>query len=84
MILVERKRKYDKLMKVSHKTSKQVADVVIKRLRSINDRVKTMTFDNGKEFAEQAHFDKALASTTNFADPFSTWQRGAMRTGMAY
>jgi len=30
------------------------ADVVIKRLRSINDRVKSITFDNGKEFAEQA------------------------------
>jgi len=75
--LVERRSGYARLMKVSHKTSKQVADAVIKKLRSINARVKTITFDNGKEFAEHARIDEALGSTTYFADPFSSWQRGS-------
>jgi IS30 family transposase len=75
--LVERKSGYARLMKVSHKTSKQVADAVIKKLRSVHARVKTITFDNGKEFAEHARIDKALGSTTYFADPFSSWQRGS-------
>ena len=46
-------------------------------MRSINARVKTITFDNGKEFAEHARIDEALGSTTYFADPFSSWQRGS-------
>jgi IS30 family transposase len=75
--LVERRSGYARLTKVSHKTSKQVADAVIKKLRSINARVKTITFDNGKEFAEHARIDEALGSTTYFADPFSSWQRGS-------
>ena len=75
--LVERRSGYARLMKVSHKTSKQVADAVIKKLRSINARVKTITFDYGKEFAEHARIDEALGSTTYFADPFSSWQRGS-------
>jgi len=58
--LVERRSGYARLMKVSHKTSKQVADAVIKKLRSINARVKTITFDNelnaiGVARKEQAH-----------------------------
>ena len=75
--LVERRSGYARLMKVTHKTSKQVADAVIKKLRSINARVKTITFDNGKEFAEHARIDEALGSKTYFADPFSSWQRGS-------
>jgi IS30 family transposase len=36
-----------------------------------------MTFDNGKEFAEHQRIDKELQSTTYFADPFTSWQRGS-------
>jgi IS30 family transposase len=31
----------------------------------------------GKEFAEHARIDRALQSTTYFADPFASWQRGS-------
>ncbi len=36
-----------------------------------------MTFDNGKEFAEHQRIDKELQSSTYFADPFASWQRGS-------
>jgi IS30 family transposase len=36
-----------------------------------------MTFDNGKEFAGHKTIDAALNSTTYFADPFASWQRGS-------
>jgi len=75
--LVKRRSGYARLMKVSHTTSKKVADAVIKKMRSINARVKTITFDNGKEFAEHARIYEALGSTTYFADLFSSWQRGS-------
>ena len=75
--LVERKSGYAVLMKVNHKTSELVSAAVIKKLEPIRDRVKTITFDDGKEFAEHARIDEALGSTTYFADPFSSWQRGS-------
>jgi hypothetical protein len=78
--LVERKSGYARLMKVSHKTSEQVSGAVVQKLRSISARVKTITFDSRKEFAEHARIDQALGSTTYFADPLSSWQRGRNRT----
>ena len=35
------------------------------------------TYDNGKEFAHHASIDQALGSTSYFADPYSSWQRGS-------
>ena len=50
---------------------------MIRRLRSVHSLAKTITYDNGKEFAEHARIDRALGSTSYFADPFASWQRGS-------
>ena len=39
-------------------------------------RVKTITYDNGKEFAGHKEIDQFLHSTAYFADLFASWQRG--------
>jgi IS30 family transposase len=75
--LVERKTGYAILAKVRRKTSELVSGAIIRRLRRMRPLVKTITYDNGKEFAEHARVDKALGSTGYFADPFSSWQRGS-------
>jgi len=43
----------------------------------MRDRVKTITFDNGREFAHHGVIDQALGSKAYFADPFASWQRGS-------
>jgi IS30 family transposase len=75
--LVERKSGYAVLSKVTNKTSDLVSNAIINELQSFAPLVKTMTFDNGKEFAEHQRIDKELQSTTYFADPFASWQRGS-------
>ena len=50
---------------------------IIESLIPIANRVKTITFDNGKEFVEHAKIDKALSSISYFADPYASWQRGS-------
>ncbi len=40
-------------------------------------KVKTLTYDNGKEFCGYALFDEALKSTGYFARPFASWERGS-------
>jgi transposase, IS30 family len=74
--LVERKSGYTILAKVPNKTANLVGNAIIKHLSPIREWVKTITFDNGKEFANHKAIDNALNSTTYFADPFSSWQRG--------
>ena len=58
-------------------TSDLVSQAIITKLNAVTPLVKTLTFDNGKEFAEHARIDTALQSTTYFADPFASWQRGS-------
>ena len=75
--LVERKSGYAVLSKVTNKTSDLVGNAIINELKPFAPLVKTMTFDNGKEFAEHQRIDGELQSTTYFADPFASWQRGS-------
>lgn len=42
----------------------------------MNDRIKTITFDNGTEFFHHSIIAEALECDTYFADPYSAWQRG--------
>ena len=75
--LVERKSGYAVLAKVENKTAALVSSAIIERLKPISKRVQTLTYDNGKEFADHATIDRALGSTAYFADPYSSWQRGS-------
>jgi IS30 family transposase len=64
-------------MKVNRKTSDQVSAAIIQRLKPIASRVKTITYDNGKEFASHRAIDQSLGTTAYFADPFASWRRGS-------
>ena len=75
--LVERKSGYALIAKVSNKTSDLVSQAIITQLNPVTPLVKTLTFDNGKEFTQHSKIDAALNSTTYFADPFASWQRGS-------
>lgn len=74
--LVERKSGYCLLAHVAHKTSAAVSGAIIESLTPIKARVATLTFDNGLEFAGHREIDQALGSTSYFADPYASWQRG--------
>ena len=54
-----------------------MSNAIIDRLKPIQNTVRTLTYDNGKEFANHATIDKAIGSTSYFADPYSSWQRGS-------
>ena len=42
----------------------------------MNAYVKTITYDNGKEFVEHEAIAKALACESYFATPYHSWERG--------
>jgi transposase, IS30 family len=75
--VVERKSGFAVLAKVENKTSEAVSQAIINRLKPYVARVTTLTYDNGREFADHARIDDELNSTAYFADPFASWQRGS-------
>jgi len=75
--LVERKSGFAVLAHVTRKTSDLVSQAIITSLAPLSQRVRTITYDNGKEFADHAAVDEALKSTAYFADPYASWQRGS-------
>ena len=54
-----------------------VGSAIIEALKPFEARVKTLTYDNGKEFCGHALIDEALKSTGYFARPFASWERGS-------
>ena len=75
--MVERKIGFGVIVKVSHKTSELVSNAIVEGLQPFAGRVKTLTYDNGKEFASHIQIDQALKSTDYFARPFASWERGS-------
>lgn len=61
--------------KLNQKTALLTAEAVIKKLNVYIAH--TITFDNGSEFTKHELITKALGISVYFADPYSSWQRGA-------
>lgn len=61
--------------KLSQKTAALTANAVIHKLR--NYVAYTITFDNGTEFTQHERITQTLGVDVYFADPYSSWQRGA-------
>ena len=75
--VVERKSGYAVIAKVENKTADLVSAAIVNRLKPFGAKVKTLTFDNGKEFCGHGKIDEALGSTSYFARPFASWERGS-------
>lgn len=66
-----------KMKYVSSKRAKQVGDVIINQLEEWKPFIKTITSDNGKEFADHERISEALNADFYFANPYHSWERGA-------
>ena len=60
------------------KDSKEVAKKVVAMLLPYEDILKTITTDNGSEFAAHEQITKRLKVPVYFTDPYSSWQKGAV------
>jgi transposase, IS30 family len=75
--LVERCSGFVLLKKVEHKSAKEVEQAVCAMLKPYLAKVKTITSDNGKEFANHQSMEGQLKALWYFADPYCSWQRGS-------
>jgi IS30 family transposase len=76
LTMVERKSLYTIIVKLQSRNAMELADKLTTAMKTIKKKVKTITFDNGKEFAEHKQISKTLNANVYFAHPYSSWERG--------
>jgi len=74
--IVERKTGFTLIQKVERKTAQAVSQAMIGLLKPYRKKVRTITSDNGKEFAGHEEIAKKLKADFYFAHPYSSWERG--------
>lgn len=77
LTLVERKTGYTIIEKLENgKDACSLAPVVIRTLLPYKPFVRTITTDNGSEFAQHKMIAKKLSTSVFFAHPYSSWEKG--------
>lgn len=74
--LDERKSKLRLALPLAGKKAGGVKNAIVKLLEPIREYVKTITFDNGKEFTLHEVVAKSLGCMNYFAKPYHSWERG--------
>lgn len=59
------------------RNAKELADAAVRRLLPVKEHIRTITSDNGKEFAEHKSIAEKLGVDFFFAHPYHSWERGA-------
>ncbi len=74
--LQERKSRLGILVKLNTKGSQETTTAIIMALRP--HKVKTITYDNGLEFAGHRQVSQALNAKGYFCAPYHSWEKGAV------
>ena len=78
LTLVERKSRLTCLGRLRNKSAAVTAKAVTHCLRPLAASVRTLTVDNGQEFAHHQTITEHLKMPIYFCDPYSPWQRGTV------
>ena len=79
LTLCERKTRFTVAAPLKTKTAEETDRTLRRMLGSLpRPARRTVTFDNGSEFALHHNLTKALATEAFFCDPHSPWQRGTI------
>ncbi len=74
--LVDRKSRFTLVGLAKNKSAESVTQIIIDLVEGYHSQVKTITYDNGKEFAGHEEIAKHSDSKAYFAHPYSSWERG--------
>jgi IS30 family transposase len=74
--MVDRKSKLTFIRRVPNKTAAEVTRAMVQCLSKIKSHAKTITSDNGKEFAFHKKYAKSLGIDAFFAKPYRSYERG--------
>jgi IS30 family transposase len=76
LTMVERKTLYTVIVRLTGKRADLLAEAAVANMNIIKSKVKTITFDNGLEFADHGKIAEGLGADIYFAHPYASWERG--------
>lgn len=76
LTMVERKTLYTVIVRLTGKRADLLTEAAVQGLQHLKDRVKTITLDNGLEFARHETIAEGLGADIYFAHPYASWERG--------
>jgi IS30 family transposase len=78
LVMTDRATLYTCLQKLETRGSIIVSDAIIKRLKRMGYRIRTVTFDNDLGFANHMEVAKALNAETYFTKPYTSQDKGTV------
>ena len=75
----ERKSRYLVAIKNQNKQADSTAKLIVKHMKQ--KHIKSLTLDNGTEFANYAHISESLMIDIYFCDPYKSYQKGSIENG---
>ena len=72
---VDRLSKFTLLKKIDRKMADLVTQATIEKMANLPHPVRTITYDNGKEFSAHKDIATALNTSCYFATPYHSWER---------
>lgn len=76
LTMVERKTLYTVIVRLTGKRADLLAEAALIGMKDLESKVKTITVDNGLEFAAHEVIAKGLGADVYFAHPYASWERG--------
>ncbi|MCX2781851.1 IS30 family transposase [Microbulbifer thermotolerans] len=67
---------YTVVVRLTGKRAGLLSGAAVDHTIHLKDKIKTITFDNGLEFAEHGVIAKGLDADIYFAHPYASWERG--------
>lgn len=79
LVLVERKSRFTIIARLKSKNAADTAKIIMDVFRQLDPSLRrSITFDNGMEFAKHGLLKDALKMTTWFCDAYASWQKGGV------
>ena len=83
LVLHERQTRFSMVRQPIDRKAVLTARTIARQLRKLPQPMrKTISFDNGTEFAEHHRLHNALGVQTFFCDPHSPWQKGGVENSI--
>ena len=79
LVLRERKTMFTQSIRLLNKRAESTAKSILEILKRLPEKArKTLTLDNGGEFAHHAILRQEIGLKTFFCDPYASWQKGGV------
>ena len=83
LVIHERTSRWLAITRLESKNASHVADRIKRLIAPLPAKLRrTMTFDNGTEFAEHFKLNDTLGLHTFFCDPHAPWQKGSVENAI--